>query len=77
MPNQNAPFHRWWIWAIYLILLLIGVPWYWDSDNTTIFFGLPGWMMIAIITSIAVSCFTSFLWFNLWQPDEEEENQHG
>lgn len=75
MSMQQAPFHKIWIWIVYLILLVIGVPWYWQAGNTAIIFGMPGWVFIAIVTSVTVSCFTSWLWFTGWQ--DEDENGEG
>jgi hypothetical protein len=76
MRIEHAPFHKWWIWMVYLILLLIGVPWYWQADNTIMMFGMPGWALIAILTSVTVSCITSFLWFAGWQDEDENGGSH-
>lgn len=76
MNIQTTPFHKWWIWIVYLILLIIGVPWYWKADDTTIVFGMPGWVLTAIIASVSVSCFTSFLWLSQWHYDETGEEDH-
>lgn len=77
MSKQQAPFHKVWIWIVYLIFIVVGVPWYWPADNNAIIFGMPGWVFIAIITSAAVSCFTSWLWFVGWQDEYESgEGSH-
>jgi len=76
MSMQHAPYHKWWIWIVYLILLIAGVPWYWKAGDTTIVFGMRAWVLTAIIVSISVSCFTSFLWLTLWQSDEARKEDH-
>lgn len=76
MRVSHTPYHKWWIWIVYAVLLLIGVPWYWQADNTSIIFGMPGWVLIAITASVTVSCFTSWLWFCGWQDEEESGDSH-
>ena len=55
-----------WPAAVYIGLIAIGIPWYWDSDNYSIIFGMPAWVSIAIVTSCAASIFTAWLLRRPW-----------
>ncbi len=72
MNQKDAPFHKWWIWITYAVLLLLGVPWYWNPGDTSLLFGMPGWVLVAILVSICVSALTSYLWFTQWREEESE-----
>ena len=48
--------------AIYFILLLLGIPWYWPKDSVWIIFGLPAWVFVAILISFLTSVFTAYLY---------------
>lgn len=50
-----------WICAVYFVLLVIGIPWYWSGESTPLVLGLPLWVIIAIAVSICASMFTAFL----------------
>ncbi len=52
---------RAWIGLVYFFLLVLGIPWYWPADTTVIVFGLPIWVLVAILFSLATSIFTAFL----------------
>ncbi len=50
-----------WICAVYVVLVVIGIPWYWQEESTLTVMGLPLWVVIAIAVSICASMFTAFL----------------
>jgi hypothetical protein len=54
--------------------LAVGVPWYWDSGDKTIWFGFPAWVMVAIIVSLILSCLTAWLLQRPWSETPEENN---
>ena len=56
---------RIWPAFVYLVLIALGVPWYWPQFNHSIVLGVPGWVMVAIVVSFVASVFTAWL---LWQP---------
>lgn len=58
-----------WPALVYLGFLVIGIPWYWPSDNHAIIAGMPAWVIVAIAVSFLASIFTAFL---LWRPWPEE-----
>lgn len=65
-----------WPVAVYAVLMVIGIPWYWESDDYSIIFGMPAWVSIAIITSFAASSFTAWLLRRPWPiaPAGEDED---
>jgi hypothetical protein len=44
---------------IYLILLCLGIPWYWPADSTLVWMGFPGWVISSIVVSILASIVTA------------------
>lgn len=62
----------WRIIITYLILLGIGIPWYWPEGNTLTLFGMPAWVTIAIFVSVLASLLTAFLLLTYQWPGEEK-----
>lgn len=62
----------WWPAMVYFMLIVVGIPWYWPTDNHTIIFGMPGWVIVAIGASLVCSIFTAWL---LWSPWPSESNR--
>lgn len=67
---------QYWIFAVYFLLLVSGIPWYWSDSNTSLVFGLPLWFVVAILVSICASVFTAYIllrysWNTEVNPDEE------
>ena len=50
-----------WIITVYLVLLVIAIPWYWSDDSQLIIFGFPVWVFVAILVSLITSIFTAFI----------------
>ena len=76
MKNTQSKYVKWLIGLIYIVLLAVGVPWYWRSDDKTIWFGFPAWAMVAIIVSFILSCLTAWLLQRSWSEiPEESDNQ--
>ena len=59
------------IWLSYAFLALVAIPWYWRwiPGATATAFGLPAWVLSAILGSTLVSCYTAWLLSYRW-PDE-------
>ena len=62
----------WWPTTVYIVLLMAGIPWYWPINNHTIVFGMPGWVVVAILVSLLASIFTACL---LWRPWPGERSE--
>ena len=71
--TQNKHVNRL-IWLTYIVLVAVGVPWYWDSDDKTIWFGLPAWTTVAIIVSLILSCLTAWLLQYSWPETPKKDN---
>ena len=74
MKNTQSKYVKWLIGLIYIVLLAVGVPWYWSSDDKTIWFGFPAWAMVAIIVSFILSCLTAWLLQRSWSEIPEESD---
>ena len=59
------------VWGGYAVLLLVAVPWYWPADDKTRWAGVPAWVVVALLGSVAVSLYTAWLLRRPW-PSEEE-----
>ena len=57
---------RFWIAAVYLIFVVVGIPWYWPADDRSIVTGMPAWVVVAIVVSFCASCFTAWLLRSPW-----------
>jgi len=65
----------WRIIFVYLILLILAVPWYWPENDATLLFGMPAWVTIAILVSVLVSIFTAaILLFYRWPGESESDD---
>ena len=72
--NGSSPYLSWRVWAAYVVLLLVGVPWYWPADDDTVWVGLPAWVVVAVIASAIASFYTATLLRRRW-PGEAEESE--
>lgn len=61
----------WWIWIVYAVLFVIGVPWYWPASDATVWLGMPAWVVVSLAVSVVVSLFTAGLLWWAW-PEEDE-----
>lgn len=63
---------RRWIWLVYLALFGVAIPWYLPSDSTpAIWFGLPYWVVVSLLATIGIACFTAFVVHRYWEDDDE------
>lgn len=78
-PDDHGDKRRlgWAFPATYLILLAVGIPWYWPEGDTRLWFGMPAWVVTSLVASLAVSVLTAMLLRRPWpgeadSPGEEE-----
>ena len=57
---------------VFLILLALGIPWFWPVDNSVLIFGLPSWVVSAIVVSILCSIFTAYLLRKPWAHEKSK-----
>ena len=63
------------VWPLvvtYLILLAIAIPWYWPAHDQKTLLGLPRWVVVSIITSVLISCFSAWIFMCRWPVDDED-----
>jgi len=59
------------VWLVYLVLLLIAVPWYWPDDELEVWAGVPAWVFVSVVASVATSAYTAWLFLTHWDVDKE------
>ena len=46
--------------AVYCVLVLLGIPWYWPQADTRIVLGVPAWVLVAVLAGFIASVFTAW-----------------
>ncbi len=46
--------------AAYLILLVLGIPWYWPPDQSTFYLGLPLWALVSLFAGFLAALLTAW-----------------
>ena len=46
---------------LYIIIIIISIPWYCSDNTNIVFYGFPFWVIIAILGSFSASCLTTYL----------------
>ena len=46
--------------AVYCLLLVFAIPWYWPQDDSRVVLGLPAWVLVAILAGFIASAFTAW-----------------
>lgn len=72
--SRNDPPTVIWPVFVYVVLLAIGIPWYWPADNHSIVLGMPAWVVVAIAASTCASMFTAWLLAKPWPAEAEQEH---
>jgi len=62
----STPYLSWRVWAVYVALMLVGVPWYWPAGDDTVLGGLPAWVVVAVLASALTSIYTAILLRRRW-----------
>lgn len=60
-----------WVWLVYLILFGLSVPWYLPAGPLRLWFGLPHWVVLSLLSMVAVAVFTTVIVRRYW-PDADE-----
>ena len=74
-PEQTRSMaRRPWIWAVYVALFALSIPWYLPADaSPALWLGLPYWVVLSLAACLAVACFTAFVIQRYWPDDEPED----
>ena len=59
--------------AVYLVLLIAGIPWYWPQDDVRIVLGLPAWVIMAVVVAVCTSVFTAWCLSRSTPPQSTDE----
>ena len=69
-PSSHPVYLRWWVWATYIVLFAIAIPWYWPEREWPVVLGMPVWAAVSVGTSLVISIFTAWLLLFHWpEPD--------
>ena len=61
--------------ALYLVLLIAAVPWFWTPDDQQLLLGIPRWVVVAIAVSALVSLLTLFVLSRPWPQESESDDE--
>jgi hypothetical protein len=57
-----------WVWAIYLFLFLLSIPWYLpDQVAMQLIFGLPFWLISCIVAILLMALFSVWIISKYWK----------
>lgn len=68
---------RFLVLSLPLIVLILGVPWYFSGSSDTRLFGLPVWVVFSLAAALVFASTVAFLLGRCWDlsagPDDEED----
>lgn len=71
---MKEPIRKPWIWMVLLGLFAVNAPWYLPAGMIEPFiFGLPLWVVLVLVLSVALSAFLHWACLTQWNIVEEEE----
>jgi hypothetical protein len=64
--------------AAYVVLLVLGIPWYWPPDQVRLYLGFPLWAVVSLCVGLLASALTAWLFLRapLDAPDRGKEREH-
>ena len=69
--STKLSLRRPWIWAVYLVLFVLSVPWYLPTTPTpALWFGLPYWVLISLAATVSIAGFTAFVVHRYWPRED-------
>lgn len=67
-PAAREPMGTWWIWAVYVALFSLSIPWY-APDSNVLWLGFPYWVVLSLGATFGAAIFTLFVIRNFWESD--------
>lgn len=61
----------------FLLLLALGIPWYWPADDRSTVAGVPSWVAMAVLCGLLAAVLTAYLLRRAWPDDEEGSDRDG
>ena len=75
-PSSRPLSRRAWVWAVYVALFALSIPWYLPADETpALWLGLPYWVVLSLLACVAIACFTAFVVARCWPDDGTEPEE--
>jgi len=56
------------------VLLILAVPWYWPADSQLVWFGVPAWVLVAVVVSAVASVLTAVLMARPWPGETDDDD---
>ncbi|MEQ8662581.1 MAG: hypothetical protein RLW62_17355 [Gammaproteobacteria bacterium] len=60
--------------ALFIVLLVLAVPWYWPADSRAVWFGVPAWVCVAVLVSAVASLLAALLMARPWPGEHDEDD---
>lgn len=72
----KEPIRKGWIWIGLVLIILAGVPWYLPTGTIhPIILGFPYWALIAVVCSLLLCAYVSWLCLTQWDIVETQEER--
>ena len=72
-PESPEPCRKGWIWITYVGLFLLSIPWYLPrKTQPLLWLGLPYWVLISLLVTVAIALFTVFVIRRYWSENEKQ-----
>ena len=66
-PQVKEPIRHAWLWVVFIIIMVFSVPWYFPVGSIyPIIFGFPYWAAVAVVMSVVMSGFLTYMITNYW-----------
>ena len=50
--------------AAYVVLLVLGIPWYWPTGQSRFYLGLPLWVLVSLAVGLVAAVLTAWLFLH-------------
>lgn len=62
--------------VLYIILLILAVPWYWPAEEARLLWGMPIWVISTIVIGALTAGLTAWVLLrSSWVDDDDGESQ--
>ena len=76
-PERAEARSRPWVWAVYVLLFALSVPWYLTKGGPVrLWLGLPHWVVLSLSAYLAAAIFTVYVVAHHWSapPDARDHD---
>lgn len=50
--------------AAYVVLVVLGIPWYWPTGQSRFYLGFPLWVLVSLAVGLAAAVLTAWLFLH-------------